>query len=189
MTSCRSSTQFESRCCTSVERARGTVPCKESPTAKRRWMTWSWRSRAIRSRSVRTSSSRIRRCEVASCQARVAWSAKAAIMSSCSTSERVSAGIAEGDKDTGDGVGGPQWQHERGASFDAQAKIDIIDLCAECDPKMLARSACRPPVSTFRGFDRVSHRRSPPRSAHRRRTRVRRCRAESPPAWLLRPST
>jgi len=57
-------------------------PGRASPTAKSRWMMWSWRSRAIRSRSVRTSSSRIRRCALASCQASAAWSAKAAIMSS-----------------------------------------------------------------------------------------------------------
>ena len=39
MTPCKSSTESESRCCTSVERARGTVPCRASPTAKSRWMT------------------------------------------------------------------------------------------------------------------------------------------------------
>ncbi len=41
----------------------------------------------VRSRSVSTSSSRIRRCEVANCQASAAWSANAAIISSCSSGE------------------------------------------------------------------------------------------------------
>nr|CAA75732.1 Mcp protein [Mycobacterium tuberculosis H37Rv] len=85
ITSCRSSTTSESRCCTSGLRSCGTAPCKARPIAKSRWMTWSWRSRAIRSRSVSTSSSRIRRCEVANCQASAAWSANAAIISSCSS--------------------------------------------------------------------------------------------------------
>ncbi len=84
MTACRSSTQSDSRCCTSEVRARGIVACIARPTAKSRWMTWSCRSRAIRSRSARTSSSRAKRCEVASCQASAAWSANAAIISSCS---------------------------------------------------------------------------------------------------------
>ena len=84
ITSCSSSTLSVSRVATWSSRARGIVPCKASPTANNRWMTWSCRSRAMRSRSVSTSSSRIWRWAVASCQARAAWSAKAAIMSNCS---------------------------------------------------------------------------------------------------------
>ena len=41
MTPCSSSTLSVSRCCTSVDRARGIVPCSASPIANSRWMTWS----------------------------------------------------------------------------------------------------------------------------------------------------
>ena len=91
------------------------MPCNASPTAKSRWITWSCRSRAIRSRSVSTSSSRIRCCELASCQANAAWSANAAIMSSCSSLKGTELPSAQHDNDTGDRFGGPQRQHERRA--------------------------------------------------------------------------
>ena len=71
--------------------------------------------RAMRSRSVKMLSSRIWRCVLANCQARAAWSANAAIMSSCSSLNGCAPTAPKRDQDAGDRVGGPQRQHQRRA--------------------------------------------------------------------------
>ena len=73
----RSSTTSSSRSRTSGLTASRAADCTVRPTANRRWMTRSCRSRAMRSRSSRTASLDLSRCAAATSTARATWSPKA----------------------------------------------------------------------------------------------------------------
>ena len=113
---------------------------QREPTANSRWITWSCRSRAIRSRSVSTSSSRMRRCVVASCQASAAWSANAAIMSSCSSLNgcRFRRRSATNTPATGRVVRSGSTSAGPALSSGADAQVEVVRIGAEC----ARRKAC-----------------------------------------------